>query len=173
LGRGKSKAATIRHENYGDIINRNNACVGCSVRLYDDSKVAKNKKVGYKTMALVCDLCGTRGVSTFCTGCKRVLCYDVDRSKQLDERLRGGDGDRLRREFPALAKLSRGNVPAFYCQVGQVNGRNFTVGRSCYHIAHPHLFSPHTQKTPADDVEMEDANVGEDDNIKLTMVSTR
>jgi hypothetical protein len=49
LGRGKSKAATIRHENYGDIINRNNACAGCTVRLYDDSKVANNKKVGYKT----------------------------------------------------------------------------------------------------------------------------
>jgi hypothetical protein len=32
---------------------------------------------------------------------------------------------------------------------------NFTVGRSCYHIAHPHLFSPHTQ-TPDDDVEMEE-----------------
>jgi hypothetical protein len=55
-------------------------------------------------------------------GCKRVLCYDADRSKQLDERLRGEDGDRLRLEFPALAKLSSGNVPAFYCQVGQVNG---------------------------------------------------
>ena len=60
-------------------------CAGCSVTLYDVSKVAKNKKVGYKTMALVCHLCGMRGVSTFCTGCKHILCYDVNRSKQLDE----------------------------------------------------------------------------------------
>jgi hypothetical protein len=173
LGRGRSKAATIRHENYGDIVNRNNKCAGCSARLYDDSKPTKSKKVGFTTKSHVCDLCGTRGVSTFCTGCKRILCYDADRSKQLDDRLRGPDGERLRREFPVLAELSRGNVPAFYCQVGQVNGKNFTVGRSCYHIAHPHLFSPHMQAPDDDDVEMEDATAGEDDSIARIANATR
>eukprot|EP00985_Skeletonema_marinoi_P001196 scaffold476_cov77-Skeletonema_marinoi.AAC.11 len=103
--------------------------------------------------------------------------YDADCSKLLDERLRGPDGERLRREFPVLAELSRGNVPAFYCycQVGQVqvNGKNFTVGRSCYHIAHPHLFSPHMQAPDDDDVEMEDATAGEDDNIARIANATR
>jgi hypothetical protein len=107
-------------------------------------------------------------MTTFCMGCKRVLCFDVDRSEALEKRLRGQHGDRLRREFPELANLARVDVPAFYCEAGEINGNPITVGRSCYHIAHPHLFSPHTQKKSYSsdidvDVEMEDSK--EDDSI--------
>ena len=56
-------------------------------------------------------------------------------------------------------------MPAFYCQVGQVNGMTITAGRSCCHIASTHIYLvSHNQTSDDDDVEMEDAeNTTEDE----------
>eukprot|EP00956_Cyclotella_meneghiniana_P041439 scaffold227404_cov74-Cyclotella_meneghiniana.AAC.1 len=42
-----------------------------------------------------CDLCGTRGVTWMCKDCKRVLCFDENRTKLLRDMLRTDDSDRL------------------------------------------------------------------------------
>jgi len=56
--------------------------------------------------------------------------------------LEGKDGDRLRQDYPSLSKLSEGDAPAYYTEIGLVNKRKFFMGMSCWHIAHPHLCSP-------------------------------
>ena len=49
----------------------------------------------------------------------------------------------LRRRFPALSDLSRGDVPAFYTDIGQINGKQIFAGMSCFQIAHPnHVCRP-------------------------------
>lgn len=91
-----------------------------------------------------CEICRQKNVTTFCAGCKRVLCFDKDRSGAILKRLQGNDPGkaRLLQENPLLAELSRGNVPSHYVEVGEINGEPIIQGRSCYHFAHPKLCSP-------------------------------
>ncbi len=88
-----------------------------------------------------CDLCGKRAVSWMCSGCKQVLCLDKDRSLDILKRLwHETDGPMLRQRFPSLDKMTRGNVPAYYNEVGDIQGQAIIAGMSCFHIAHPKHF---------------------------------
>mmetsp|Transcript_25932 Transcript_25932/g.38120 ORF Transcript_25932/g.38120 Transcript_25932/m.38120 type:complete len:112 (-) Transcript_25932:204-539(-) len=85
----------------------------------------------------------TNDVTTMCSGCKRVLCFDRDRREVIVDLLDGEDGDRLRQEFPSLSNLRSGDAPAYYTEVGLVNKRTFFMGMSCWHLAHTNqLCSP-------------------------------
>jgi len=73
-----------------------------------------------------------------CIGCKQVLCFDKDRSKEILKRLQDNDvAPRLKSRFPALANLSRGDAPAYFTQMGEINGEAIVGGISCFHLAHP------------------------------------
>ena len=101
----------------------------------------KGEPSSFRTAENKCDLCKSRGVSWICTGCKRVLCVDKDRSKEILERLQDADeGPIICRRFPVLSNLSRGNVPAFYTDMGMINGKQVFGGMSCFQIAHPKYF---------------------------------
>ena len=58
---------------------------------------------------------------------------------------------KLLRENPSLVDLSRGDVPPFYVEVGEINGQPIIQGRSCYHIAHPNLCTPCNTDEQEDD----------------------
>jgi len=68
-------------------------------------------------------------------------------------RLQGNDPlkAKLLRENPSLVDLSRGDVPPFYVEVGEINGQPIIQGRSCYHIAHPNLCTPCNTDEQEDD----------------------
>ena len=143
LGKGKVKSSLEQHSNYDDYKNRCNNCTGCPMRYYKKNapeKVAKGEKpfiVGERN----CDLCNKKAVSWICNGCKRVLCLDRDRSNQILKRLQDPKhGQELKDRFPQLSKLPRGDVPAYYNDVGLVNGNQIFVGKSCFQLAHPKHF---------------------------------
>ena len=109
-------------------------------------------------MCVVCTRClsnqhARRGSRAFvCPSCNEEvnshryqLCFDKDRSKKIQNRLRGPDRKRLLEEYPSLDGLAKGDVPPFYIEIGKV-GRNMIIGKSCYHFAHPTLFCRDTRE---------------------------
>ena len=142
IGRGKAKSSLERCANYDEYKDRADNCRGCPIRFHKSKGTdAQGNPTGFDLGARCCDLCNTRAVSWMCNGCKRVLCVGIDRSKAILKRLKHKDhGPMLRRRFPALAKLPRGDVPAFYTDIGAVNGNQIFAGMSCFQIAHPKHF---------------------------------
>lgn len=149
LGRGKSKIAATNHTNYDDLVQRYTNCTGNITRIYRRATDGE----GFVLKNGTCDLCGQKNIITMCVGCKRVLCFDKDRSSKILARLRGNDPlkAKLLRENPSLVDLSRGDVPPFYVEVGEINGQPIIQGRSCYHIAHPNLCTPCNTDEQEDD----------------------
>ena len=142
FGKGKGKLSLEKKDNYQEYKNRCDNCTGCAMRIFKPNVAADGKINRFSLGERCCDLCGTRAVSWMCTGCKRVLCFDKDRSEAILKRLQHkNDGPKLRERFPVLANLSRGNVPAFYTDIGMINNNQIFGGMSCFHIAHPALFS--------------------------------
>ena len=142
LGKGKAKLLLEQKDNYQEYKDRCDNCTGCAVRLFKPKVTADGEIDGFSLGERCCDLCGTRAVSWVCTGCKRVLCVHKDRSEAILIRLQHkDDGPKLRERFPLLANLSRGNVPAFYTDIGVINNNQIFGGMSCFHIAHPAHFS--------------------------------
>eukprot|EP00986_Skeletonema_menzelii_P000918 scaffold258_cov80-Skeletonema_menzelii.AAC.1 len=138
-GTGNARKFLRKSENYSVIKHRNNNCTGFAFRLY---KQNSNGEFEFDRNHS-CDLCKRRNTSTMCSGCKRILCFDVDRREKIIDSLKGNDGDRLREEYPALSGLSADDAPAYYTEVGVVNDRRFYMGMSCWHLAHPnHFCSP-------------------------------
>ena len=151
LGRGKSKDAAANHNNYDDLKQRYANCRGNIGRDY--KRDPKPNSDGFVHKAGTCDLCGQKQVTTFCCGCKRYLCFDKDRSSKILARLQQGNParEKLLHENPFLKDLSRGNVPPYYKEVGEVNGQPVIQGQSCYHIAHPKLCQPCNTNEQEDD----------------------
>ena len=103
----------------------------------------KGEPSSFRTAENKCDLCKSRGVSWICTGCKRVLCVDKDQNKEILERLQdAGEGPIICRCFSVLSNLSRDNVPAFYTDMGMINGKQVFRGMSFFQITHPKHFCP-------------------------------
>ena len=139
-GSGIAKKFLQTNENYSAIKERNINCTGgFPFRIYtqkDDGNFKLDRQYS-------CDLCRSRKVTTMCSGCKRILCFEHDRREEIMELLKGDDGDRLREEYPSLSKLQEGEAPAYYTEIGEVNDRKFVMGMSCWHLAHPtHFCSP-------------------------------
>ncbi len=117
--------------------DQNDNFQGCPVRLYDPAKGGG----GFQLSKHNCDLCKSQGVTWLCTGCKRILCVDKDHSKELLSLLQDdSEGPWLRRQCAALADLGRGNVPAYFTEIGKVKGKPVLVGKSCFHLTHPNFF---------------------------------
>ena len=135
-GRGKVKASLDHHSSYDEYKERLSNCQGFPMRNY--VPVCVNGKIEkFKTSGHTCDLCGTEEVTWICSGRKGVFFTDKDCSKTILTRLKHKKhGPMLRRRFPALAELHRGDVPAYYNRIGQINGRGIYAGMSCYQIAH-------------------------------------
>lgn len=87
-----------------------------------------------------CDLCGTRGVTWMCKDCKRVLCFDENRTKLLRDMLRTDDSDRLCGMAPEFKVIRRGDAPAFHTQMGELKGKMAYMRRSCFHYCHLKFF---------------------------------
>lgn len=125
--------------NYSAIKERNINCTGFPFKLYtpkDDGNFNMERKYS-------CDLCRSRKVTTMCSGCKRILCFEFDRREEIVKLLKGEDGDRLREEYPSLSKLQEGEAPTYYTEIGVVNDQKFFMGMSCWHLAHQkHVCSP-------------------------------
>ena len=132
IGRGKVKCSELDP----DVAKRHTNCPGYPVKIFvQDSKKNDGTKVRSRH---VCDLCEQPGVSYWCTICKQVLCFDIDRSKRIQQLLKGDKGTYLRKKFPSLAEYGRGDAPPFWYDSGYpVNKKTIFVGKSCYHIAHP------------------------------------
>ena len=133
-GRGKRKNCLETHNNYREYKRRADNCTGCPVRFFKPAgSEVGGKPSGFKIGERRCDLCNTRATSWVCSGCKQILCVDKDRSKVILDQLKDPDiGPMLRRRFPALSDLSRGDVPAFYTDIGQINGKQIFAGMSCF-----------------------------------------
>ena len=142
LARVSGKNCLEKHNNYREYKRRADNCTGCPVRFFKPAgSEVGGKPSGFKIGERRCDLCNTRATSWVCSGCKQILCVDKDRSKVILDRLKHPDiGPMLRRRFPALSDLSRGDVPAFYTDIGQINGKQIFAGMSCFQIAHPNHF---------------------------------
>ena len=121
---------------------RNRNCSGKVFRMYEQGEADGKFRIDKRH---ACDLCKTRKVTTMCSGCKRVLCFDHDRRDKIVELLESDDGDRLREEFPALSNLRRRDAPPYYTEAGVVNKKKYYLGSSCWHIAHQH--------SPCDDMD--------------------
>ena len=137
IGRAKQSLALESNASHSIVKERNDKCTGFIGRIYERNEDGTFKKDRRHS----CDLCKARNVTTICAGCKRVLCFDIDRSEAIIKLLEDKEeGERLRKEFPSLASVQQRDVPAFFTEVGEVNGRKFFMGLSCWHIAHPNHF---------------------------------
>lgn len=159
VGRGKKKMSLENHECCDDYLERAKTCLGVPFRCYTQviKKTKKNQELGvFSLRTRDCDLCGKRAVSFMCAGpCKRALCFDKDRSEAILKRLSNDKiGPILRERFPALASLSRNDVPAFYCSLGRIRGQEFFAGMSCFDIAHPERFKQSLQEEEQDLVQL-------------------
>ena len=144
FGKEKVKLSLKQKDNYQEYKNRCDNCACYTVRLFKPKVTADGKINSFSLGKRCCDLCvcGTRVVSWVCTGCKRVICVDKDRSEAILKHLQHkDDGPKLRERFPLLANLSKGNVHAFYTDIGVINNNQIFGGMSCFHIAHPAHFS--------------------------------
>lgn len=134
--KGKSKASVLHHPNYQEYNERIENCTGFPVRFYNEVDDG-----GFKAGSRNCEMCASRAVSWMCIGCKQVLCFDKDRSEEVLARLKDDKaGTMLKQRFPALANLSRGDVPAYYTEMGVINGKKIIGGMSCFHLAHPRQY---------------------------------
>ena len=142
FGKGKVKSSLEQQSNYQEYKDRVDNCTGCAMRFYKPTLTANGGAIcGFKVGSRICDLCNSRNVSWMCNRCKRVLCVDKDRSKEILKRLQHkDDGPMLRSRFPLLAKMSRGDVPAYYTDIGAINENQVFAGMSCFQIAHQKHF---------------------------------
>lgn len=115
-------------------------CIECVVGT--PMRLSRQKSNGtFKFDGKTCDLCGSRGVPWMCRDCKRVLCFDEDRTAVLREKLKTTAADRLCEMAPEFVGMERGNAPAFHTQVGELKGKMAYTRRSCFHYCHPMFFN--------------------------------
>ena len=88
-----------------------------------------------------CYLCNQRGISWMCRECKRILCFDVDRTAAIRDILRSDKGDKLRKMVPNFDSIRRGDAPAYYSQVGELKGKKAYTTVSCFQYCHPLYFN--------------------------------
>ncbi|EJK62986.1 hypothetical protein THAOC_16382, partial [Thalassiosira oceanica] len=150
FGRGKSKMSSQNLPGFSEYKHRCDNCLGVPIKIMDLKTNDKGEPSGFQLSKRMCDLCGMR-TTTMCIGCKRVLCLDNDRTDKLRELLKDEKkGARIRRDFPALADVRRGNAPSSVCRVGVINNDPIYAVQSCFHHAHPNYFE---QCKPAVDLE--------------------
>ena len=64
------------------------SCPRKIVRLYKQKFDKKGNLMGYEFKRATCDLCRQTEIMWFCVLCKRHLCFDQDRSKQIPDILK-------------------------------------------------------------------------------------
>lgn len=140
FGRGKSKESSRNLPGFGVFKQRCDNCVGVPTKIMDSKTDENGEPSGFQLSKRKCDLCGMR-TSTMCIGCKRVFCLDNDRTNKLKDLLRDDvEGARIRRDFPALADVKRGDAPSSVCRIGMINNDPIYAVQSCFHFAHRNYF---------------------------------
>ena len=140
FGRGKSKRSSQNLPGFSEYKHRCDNCLGVPIKIMDLKTDDKGEPSGFQLSKRKCDLCGMR-TTTMCMGCKRVFCLDNDRTAKVRELLKDEEeGARIRRDFPALADLRRGDAPSSVCRVGVINNDPIYAVQSCFHYARPNYF---------------------------------
>jgi hypothetical protein len=108
---------------------RNDDCMGLTLVSRLEKKQGSNGKDQYETLRAKCVLCKVQ-TSTYCTGCRRYLCFDKDRRKQQKQQ-----GKEPTQHICKMKQL-RTN-----CNTQEENVEEIFGYRSCYQIAHEKQFN--------------------------------